>query len=177
MCSLYSDADHLEILIQAAESKYLWQPIYMNAQKDFLHILCWKTVTTGKCRDFPPRSLFGWKVRASAFHFVLQAKPVPLKHMEISSKGAECLMWGCPCCLPEGSSFLARKRFCSLFSINQVCHIKKDRKQGKLSLFLIIELCFLDNLVLLESWLNADFIHSFHSSALMEPFLLAPATM
>lgn len=105
----------------------------------------------------PPRSLFGWKVRGSAFHFVLQAKPVPLKHMEMSSKGAECLMWGCPCCLPDGgSSFLARKHFCSLFSINQVFHIKKT-ENGKLFLFLIIGLCFLDGLVLLESWLNADF--------------------
>lgn len=41
MCSLYSDADPLEILLQPAESAYLWQPICMNAQNVFIRILCW----------------------------------------------------------------------------------------------------------------------------------------
>lgn len=104
--------------------------------KKFSSVFCAGRSDALSVQRFPPGSPFGWKVRDSAFHFVLQAKPVPLKHMEISSRGAECLMWGCPCCLPEGrSSFFPRKHFCSLFSINQVFHIKKGRKQGKLFLF------------------------------------------
>lgn len=51
-CSSYSDADHLEILIQQAESVCPWQPIYMKAHEVFLRILCWKAWCAGRTQGF-----------------------------------------------------------------------------------------------------------------------------
>lgn len=124
----------------------------MNAQNVLLHILCWKTcctVSAGRNTGISP-----W---GRCFHFVLQALPVPLNPMEISSKGAEYLMWGCPCCLSHGGgSSLARKPFYWLFLINQVFHIKKAEKGRKLLLFNHWTL-FSWWFGLLDRWLNADF--------------------
>lgn len=154
--SLYSDADHCDILIQRAHTVTTnWHECTQSfpphsVLEDLVHCQCRENTGIspwGRCLDER------WE--ASAFHFVLQAKPVPLKHKEISSKGAEYLVWGCSCCLSHGGgSSLARKHFCWLFPINQDFYIKKAENRGNY-FFLIIELCFPDGLVLLERWLNA----------------------
>lgn len=121
-----------------------------------------------QCREntgiFPLRSLFGWKVRGVCLSLstsVLQAKPVSLQPHGNQQEGSWVSDVGLPLLPPRwrssffpGSSFLARKSFYWLFSINYVFHIKKA-ENGKLLLFNYGTLFFW--LVLLESWHSADF--------------------
>lgn len=136
--------------------------IYMIAQNVFLHILCWKTwcaVSAGRTQGFFPWGhCSGERWEESAFHLVLQAKPVSLWPHGNQQEGSWVSDVGLPLlpprwCLP-GSSFLARKSFYWLFSINYVFHIRKA-ENGKLLLFNYGTLFFW--LVLLESWHSADF--------------------
>lgn len=92
--------------------------------------------------------------RWEALHFVLQAKPVPLKHMETSSKGADV---GLPLLPPRWQEQLLGWKALLLIIFHQAdLHIKKAENRGNY-FFLSVELCFPDGLVLLENWLNGDF--------------------
>lgn len=107
---------------------------------------------------FPLRSLLGWKVRGVCLSLCTSSQTSSPEMHGNQQQGSWVPDVGLPLlpsrwCLP-GSSFLARKSFYWLFSINYVFHIKKA-ENGKLLLFNYGTLFFW--LVLLESWLNADF--------------------
>lgn len=64
--SLYSDADHCDILIQPAESTYCDNPLtwmHTKFSSPFSAGRPGALSVQGEHRDFPLRSLFGWKVR------------------------------------------------------------------------------------------------------------------
>lgn len=102
--------------------------------EDLIHCQCRENAGTS-----PLRSLFGWKVRGVWLSLCTSSQTCSLETNGNQQQGSWVSDLGLPLlppgwCLP-GSSFLAWKCFCRLFSINHVFHIKKGRKQGKLLLF------------------------------------------